>query len=1075
MEALVFSSEEALQVAMRSGLVPQKTQRKRATVVVSESGEWEILPASKLSSLELGPLLAIGVKQRALSAVFPRVEVSCWAEALPLCRAEEKGLPPKVLFVVHSSAQLLEIAAELLRLGCDRQHLAVARTGDYRGLILVQEPPWLVLLRAAERDGIRALIPASPNTNGWWVEWGWRHPLQTQLAPMEEGFTLLLQGERWLFVESCEWVEVRSQLIPAGISPAAVMSAADQVPKLTVPLFLRRSALPQTATLFVIAQGAPAVEALVRSTPEVELRHMDFAVCGELVLLRARPGRGASVVEWPGEAFATVDDIPHLYAPVGMALEPPMSREHVRTWLGAHPNDVTWLCATAHGIQPYSLPESSFRPLQEWVDYRIDGATQTLLAWTKSATFDFAPYEVAEDVAVAVPVPGPIAVPPPPVSAPRMPRQRTKKNSGELPLLSSSVVAPSPPRATQTSLVGSAHVAVAEAERAWTESDASPLTPERQARWVQLAQAYAGVGRLRDAGIAWAHVLWNVEDSEALALWSDRWAKTVRSIDIASPPEKSLDEVHSVVACLLLASFRQDSSLKERATEWNRWLERYADELDVRTYWLARCALARVSGGDELGLARARDRLLMRLQNGLSLDRDVPRFLRALGRGTELSAMQRTQHVATQLDSLLHAFSNTTRKRYTIEAPFSLTKAYLCLQFAWGFARLGHGERADALLEESSELIQSPDAVHSYLLRAYGARVMQAREALPPTTPLPPDINAQLVALEHLARYKVDRLRQFSQILEPQERLEAISALFWKSGAEARGEELAALRALRDPSELLKGIRARMGVAVDMQLSLDERVRLMDGLLDFLPSLPETHAVPLLHEFLTLSEDLSGAHRAVILEDALKVAGHFGRASLVKQLVSQLGASIREVGAAGVEPLGRLLVSGVRTLRRVGLKAEAGELLSRAASLVQGDDLPTLHARLGLAGGFMYLGANEQAQPIVDQAMARLGRESGLIIAERLKLTRATASALALGASETALPGLTRLAQQLPWITDSFNTNTHYCLSLLCFADALVLGYVGDDLTLTDVARRFLEEDEYLVRRKLHADVGEPS
>jgi len=345
-------------------------------------------------------------------------------------------------------------------------------------------------------------------------------------------------------------------------------------------------------------------------------------------------------------------------------------------------------------------------------------------------------------------------------------------------------------------------------------------------------------------------------------------------------------------------------------------------------------------------------------------------------------------------------------------------------------------------------------------------------EGVAPYTPLAPEINSLLGGLEALDRYKVDRLRQFSQVLEPQERLEAISA-FWRNNTrEGRGEELGALRSLREPAELLKAIQSRMSVAADAQLAVEERVRLIDGLLDYLPQLPESQALPLLQRFLTIGEALTARHRAVVLEDALKIAGHFGRAALVKQLVLQLGNAIKEVGGEGVGEIGGLLVSGVRSLRRVGLREEAGELLARASTVLKGEDVATLQARLGLASGFMYLGAFAQAQPIVDEALGRLGRESGLIIAERIKLTRATTQALSHASTELALPGLLRVAQQLQWITDSFNTNSHFCLSMVDFADALVLGHVGDDLTLNETTRRFLDEDEYLVRRRVHRDVG---
>jgi hypothetical protein len=263
-----------------------------------------------------------------------------------------------------------------------------------------------------------------------------------------------------------------------------------------------------------------------------------------------------------------------------------------------------------------------------------------------------------------------------------------------------------------------------------------------------------------------------------------------------------------------------------------------------------------------------------------------------------------------------------------------------------------------------------------------------------------------------------------------------------------------------------------MSVAADGQLAIEERVRLIDGLLDFLPQLPESQALPMLQKFLAMGEAMGPKQRAVVLEDALKVAGHFGRTALVKQLVLQLGNVIKELGTEGIAEVGAMLVAGVRSLRRVGLRDEAGELLARASTVLKGEDTKTLQARLALASGFGYLGASAQAQPIIDEVQIRLGRESGLIIPDRLKLTRAIAQALSHAPTEVALPGLSRIAQQLPWMTDSYNTNSHFCLSLVDFADALVLGHVGDDLTLNETTRRFLDEDEYLVRRRVHRDVG---
>ena len=66
-----------------------------------------------------------------------------------------------------------------------------------------------------------------------------------------------------------------------------------------------------------------------------------------------------------------------------------------------------------------------------------------------------------------------------------------------------------------------------------------------------------------------------------------------------------------------------------------RFLETHERLLPVRAMWLAWSHLTRLSGGDVLALAQARDRLLERLyQNGLRPEQDLPGFLRFAGTAT---------------------------------------------------------------------------------------------------------------------------------------------------------------------------------------------------------------------------------------------------------------------------------------------------------------------------------------------------------------------------------------------------------------------------------------------------------
>jgi hypothetical protein len=1091
MDALVFPSEEALLVALGSGLVPPELARAPVAVGRGRDGEVLVAPGAPLGAKVRKALLASGVLERRLEAPLA-TRLGCWAEALtPRRVGEPQGTPGLVLFAVTGRHTLLELSGELLRLGCDRQELrALDGASGLTALVKVLEPPWFVLSRALDHlDGLRAFTPTPPGQDRLWTEVGSAHPLASALHLDGDGLVLVTGDAGWWRVPQGPWSDV-DQLVEAdGLGPVEVRAAEAVPPRIPVRLTLARAARSEAPTLFVLrpgAQGRPPreqVEALVRGLPEAQLENVLFAVSGEVVVLRARPGREASAGGLPGQAYAPMADLPNLFVPAGLTIEPPLRRDRLRTWLAPDPDLVVWLEGSGQGFSRWALAERAFRPLAEWVDYVIDGAAETLEAWVRSAVFELEPFVAAEEA-------GPPArregqpgddeaqrVRPRARPEPRPERPQRSPAPPPEPLRAGPPVAVERPR-TPSEL----EALVAREEAAFLELEARPDSAERQQAWARLAELYARAGRARDAGMAWAHALWEAPPDAAGPL-AQQWAALTgtRLEALLAEETPNVEKTCAAVAHLLAQALGAGGSAV-RVPEAAAFLDRVDGDLDVRSFWLGRTALARLSGGDALGLARARDRVLARLQRGLSLDRDVPRLMRVTGAAAGGAGTERALRVTTQLEALLKAFDETPRKRSPVEAPPHLSRAYVGFEFAWGFARLGAAERARALREQSLAVLEKAAApgdpkdqsapVHRYLMRAFSARIDQALEGVSAETPLGPDINGQLPALEPFQRYKVDRLRQFSNVLEPQERLDATSD-FFRAHQKQGAEELAALRGLEDPAELLRGIEQRARVAADASLSPDERARLIDGLLDFLPSLPESQALPLLQRFIGLADDFAPRVRALLYEDGLKVAGHFGRTSLVKQLVASLGRLFAELGAEGMGELGATLVAGVRSLRRVGLRDEAGGLLQRASSVLKGDDTKTLIARLGLAGGLAYLGQTAQAQPIIDEAQARLSRgESGLVPVDRLKLTRSTARALGHLPTELALPGLLRLAQQLPWVTDAFNTNSHFCLSLVDFADALVLGHVGDDLTLNEATRRFLEEDEYLVRRRVHRDVG---
>ncbi len=219
-------------------------------------------------------------------------------------------------------------------------------------------------------------------------------------------------------------------------------------------------------------------------------------------------------------------------------------------------------------------------------------------------------------------------------------------------------------------------------------------------------------------------------------------------------------------------------------------------------------------------------------------------------------------------------------------------------------------------------------------------------------------------------------------------------------------------------------------------------------------------------------EGLPDEAHALLLGDALTVAGHFGREHHVKTLVGRLRALLvglpPEAAAWGHGILG----ASLRDLRRLGLTREATGLLEPGQQLLARPEKVPLSTQLGIAAGLALLGHLPEASAVFDRAFTTLAHFQGPL-PERLTLARGLAGALSQAPVDVALPGLARLSEQLPGVTDSYNTNSHFCLSVVEFADALVLGHVGVGQGSGERTRRWLDEDEFLVRRRIHRELEE--
>ena len=59
----------------------------------------------------------------------------------------------------------------------------------------------------------------------------------------------------------------------------------------------------------------------------------------------------------------------------------------------------------------------------------------------------------------------------------------------------------------------------------------------------------------------------------------------------------------------------------------------------------------------------------------------------------------------------------------------------------------------------------------------------------------------------------------------------------------------------------------------------------------------------------------------------------------------------------------------------------------------------------------------------------------------------------------------------LPGFEDKMATSSHFSITQLELIETTVLALVSDEFSLDDESRRWLDEDEFMVRQRIHRDV----
>lgn len=658
--------------------------------------------------------------------------------------------------------------------------------------------------------------------------------------------------------------------------------------------------------------------------------------------------------------------------------------------------------------------------------------------------------------------------------------------------------------------------------------------PDRVALWPQLAMANAGAGDLHEAALCWVYVVWEKADADAVRQWCrTEFPDTNGEITEAEfgrqlkQPDLPRGEVRRFAAavCLLAARPNPPRWFVARLTDVQKFVEANEPKLPVRIAWLTASTLGAVSGADVLGLARMRDRLLQRLlERGLNPELDLPFFLRTAG----LNDSERVRHVRDEAHALHHlvrAWAEAGAKGGAVPttADGNPTAAYVDLLFAYGLAKLGETQAAAKLADAAKAAFDrlpaesKPGIAGRFLYKSFRHRVDQAANGQPTTGRLPDHLYAELGEYDKKsqgvsnspfgeAHYAVSRMLEQSQILDLYERPDP----YKKFTVDYEGElskRLLTISRITDPTRLANEIRNEYrsngrkadpkdrgkaaGVTDDQFVTLwyclplsarcggefaAEMIRLVPAALR--QTYQKVADVP--------------KKQGQLLERGLFLAGHFDHRDLVVSLVDAFG----EVLAAAPADRKFELVSVVagqslRSLRKLGLHDQIDRLLQKLLVTVLGAgtlaDLKAAHASrpdvwlkalasaLSVAGGWLMFGLTDKATPILDAARAELFAPPGAktLMQDNTRLAVAYATTVGQGDAEAGVKRLKDLFAKMPTgkITNGYTTAPYYSRSHLNVVEAVVLTLASDDFALGAAGRRWLEDDEYLVRRRIHRDM----
>ena len=1138
----VFPSLDVVWQAVQQGHVPAALARAPVEALLTLTGACRIALSKPVSRTVAAAWQQLGANVTADKHLAGGRTYCCWAELFPLVVERELEPVPAdrpVLFEATSEAASQALVSELLRLGCTRLRGKTDRPADTpdgpsRYLIEAIGPPYYTLLRVTTPadPGARELRAYLESAPGIWVHWGWRHPLVEQLRTTANTGWLLAPESQWKPIARTGWHD----LIP--LLTYDLEAVPEQLPVITdwqnwrIPLQCLPAETDAPPGLWVLDEAGSAgfAEWLGTASPS-DTQRLSFAIVrqptGQQIVLRLRPGQGRPpAISLSGTAYYGHALCAGLHLPCGQRLRPHLPRAVLEAVLQLHPERITWLdVSPTGGVKPVSVEFTAFRPLAEWVDYVIDQQAVALRTWEAAFRFEATEFVIVESPAASMlpaSQPEEAAFPPPfeaesqgeptltgephaalqlapltvanelvsPSAEPLQPgtitpaklswKERLRQRFGiEVAEQRDAQPAPLPP---------AFHKRLQQLERRFLQEPAELDDSQRFATWRLLARMYAFAGNWSDAAACWRALFWLHDD--APKAWWKEWLHAEQQGHPGAPPPRRIDKwlgenslrLSRARLVLLHALWAQRTGIqrefwRSKLSEWQHLLLAVEGHLPLRLAWWSWLAYAELSGGDTLALAQARERLLGRLhQLGYRAARELPSFLR---QAPSQNTVVQSQSLSTLSVMQSHCLAWIERGS---SGTRELTRALAAELLHYGAIRCGAGDIVFPPLS-------APEASPADLLWVRGAwrwRSQEARQQLR-GAPWPETLQQQLEALSETERYRVDRYRQLSRLLEPQAVVDPFRRWNIATVDDLR-RELATLEETRDPSEFQHAVRYwRERVAVESPL---RAARILSALLGQFGQFDAQTAEEILGTAVTVWEQLPDPLAALeFLERALLVAGHYDLPLALQRLLGRL----EQLDQATLDPiqiaqLAQLLRQALPALNRAGQRTEFNDWLERLEQLVAERAVQTtpknsplmrlkgsqpgwewMRVRLVLATAWFESGAADRAWPILEEVKA------ALLAAPTLDLPRAQVAVawietLGQAPREAALPQLLDLWDWLPPMREPLASNWPYSLGQLLILEAAIVA-LCESCELAARADTWSTKDEFLIRRRIHADV----